>query len=185
MSNRIARSLIGFLCALMVLGAGAADALAFGHSDWTQADHFGLPTEQPQYTLRAGESFQIAKQFWGGAELPCTDARVYVASQAQMAAATGNGAAVGATDWCSLWVVDELVAERTWYARIRTCSIIVHEYGHALRVYGAGHSTQRGSIMYPDFQPNEVVYACYRRFLPQGQGRAFRKMVGKPLFLHR
>jgi hypothetical protein len=41
-------------------------------------------------------------------------------------------------------------------------------------------------VMFPSTAPNEVVYACYRRFLPQGKGRAFRELAyGKPLFLHR
>lgn len=179
------RALLAALACLAVLPASAV-ATDDGHSDWTQVDHFGLPTNNPQFTLRAGESFQIARKFWNDASPPCASPRIYTAPQPEIAAATETPHAVGTTDWCSIWIPEDLMFEHTWLARIRACTIVVHEYGHTLRIYGRGHAKQHGSVMYPTIAAHEAVYACYRRFLPKGKGREFREEVGrKPLFLHR
>lgn len=169
MRQRLARSIIFIAFLACIVGGSAADALAT------------LPTDKPQFTVRASESMRIAREFWN-AESPCGAVNIYRATGDQMSAVTGKEHTAGMTDWCHIWTP---IGDNGWMDRIQSCTIVVHEYGHVVRAYGYDHAAKHGSVMYPELELNEVVYGCYKRFLPKGKGREFRELVGKPLFLRR
>lgn len=135
-----------------------------------------LPTDRPLTGARITASLQIAEQFWQ-TPAPC-DIRVYAATPAQLEADLGYPV-IGATPaeaipagvQCPVWISDAL-ADATYVDRILACSVIVHELGHR---FGLAHddASQPGSVMNGVQTP--VVYGCYRRFLPRGQGAAWRE----------
>jgi hypothetical protein len=137
-----------------------------------------LPTDQPQHTTRVTESLRIARAFWG-VDRP---ARIYAVSHAVLSAATGDEMVAGGAVGDSIWLTTEALRDNTYEARIATCTFIVHEYGHVL---GMGHSHNPKSVMGEGSEVNAVVYGCYKRFMPKGKARQWRKERGAPIWLTR
>lgn len=137
-----------------------------------------LPTDRPQTSTRVTESLRIAREFWR-VDAPV---KVYGATGAALAAETGAVGAVGGALGLDIWLSAESLADNTYASRIEVCTSIVHEYGHAL---GIGHSTNRASVMFAEPELNDVVYGCWKRFMPKGQARRWRALRGVPHWLTR
>ena len=120
--------------------------------------------------VRVSESLRIAQEFWGGETPHCTAIRVYYAPlKGDIVGLTRKPKLDEPAVKCPIWITD-LYNWNDYFARIEMCTTIVHEYGHLLQ---RRHDTTKNSVMNESLDYIEV-YACYRRFLPRGEGRAWR-----------
>ncbi len=134
-------------------------------------------------TTRTRDSLAIAQTFYGR-PLPCGVPHVVSVSMDEMAAAGANRYAVGRSrpGSCTILLAAAVFEQRDWNARIDSCALIVHEFGHAL---GYEHYEDSGSVMGESimFGGRAAVWPCYSRFLPRGKGRAWRAERGAPVWL--
>lgn len=161
----MSRGLLVVVLALVALPAAPARA----------AD---LPLDRPITSTRVTDSLAIAADFWG--DWPACAVRVYSATPAQLAAATGAPSAVAATQLepgsadCPIWVSDELAANSV-ENRIEFCTDLGHEIGHRL-----GYLDDRSPLSLMNGINDSILYGCYRRFLPRGMGAWWRDFNGVP-----
>lgn len=130
------------------------------------------PATNAQTSRLAVDSLAIAAKFWTS-DLP--GLRVFAVDIRLIRIATGESGAIGTADRAtrSVWIPTGSGSD--YLARIQGCTIIVHEVGHVL---GIAHSPDPRSVMGAELGSREVVYDCYRRFLPDGKMREWRANVG-------
>lgn len=109
---------------------------------------------------------QIAAAFWHAEPTDCKSITVRATWLA------GEVGTIVQRPRCEILLSRALVNRGTFSSRIRTCSTVVHEYGHLL---GHGHSENSDSIMFPE--ENLTVRACYERFIGNN-ARLDRKLNG-------
>jgi hypothetical protein len=151
-----------------ILAAAAAPA---------RADDLPLPSVQhPAVGTRILDSIQIAEHVLGAA--PACELHIYIADLHAL-----GDAAVSAMALCTIWLGQD--QGNTPTARIYWCTILAHELAHILgytdpigvrSVDGHidhSHSPDNHALMYTA-AGNNVLYPCYQRFLPAGQGHSWR-----------
>lgn len=168
-------SLMAALCILITL-ATCASASAAATADAPEG-------AQLLTTTRAAESLRIAQEFWR-VRTPCV--RVFSAKSKALAEWTGtrDATVLGATraGGCAVYV-NSLRLLASFVYRISTCTTIVHELGHVLGLIHAPDDPQ--SIMNDYHDDNEVVWGCWKRFMPRGRSRWWRSLYGAPAWLYR
>jgi len=132
------------------------------------------PAERALTSRLAVDSLKIAAAFWRS---DLSDVRVFAVDIRLIWAATGNPSAAATADAAmrAVWIAEGSSSQ--YLVRIAACSEVVHEAGHVL---GVEHSAAPRSIMGTELSDREVVYECYRRFLPPGKMREWRENADGP-----
>jgi hypothetical protein len=121
-----------------------------------------LPMTTPYSSVTVRASLRIAAEFHGRQAACPGGVRVFVEDLSPW-----EVAAFGEQPGCRIWLDADWLAiagRGDYNARIATCSVLVHEYGHLL---GLSHALRRRSIMRGG-ENLVTVRGCYERFVPRG-----------------